>query len=48
MRPMAVPGQYPWVRGGWGLDALEKFFRRRRRRRRRPPGMLHTKIDQNV
>ena len=26
----------PWVRGGWGLDALGKFFRRRRRRRRRP------------
>ena len=20
----------PWVRGGWGLDALGKFFRRRR------------------
>ena len=30
---------YPWVRGGWGLDALGKFFRRRRRRRRRPPGI---------
>ena len=27
----------PWVRGGWGLDALEKFFRRRRRRRRPRP-----------
>ena len=26
----------PWVRGGWGLDGLGKFFRRRRRRRRRP------------
>ena len=26
------------MHGGWGLDALEKFFRRRRRRRRRPPG----------
>ena len=26
----------PWVRGGWDLDALEKFFRRRRRRRHRP------------
>ena len=27
------------MRGGWGLDALGKFFRRRRRRRRRrPPG----------
>ena len=26
------------MRGGWGLDALEKFFRRRRRRSRRPPG----------
>ena len=25
----------PWVRGGWDLDALGKFFRRRRRRRRR-------------
>ena len=24
--------------GGWGLDALGKFFRRRRYRRRRPPG----------
>ena len=23
------------MRGGWDLDALEKFFRRRRRRRRR-------------
>ena len=27
----------PWVRWGWGLDGLAKFFRRRRRRRRRPP-----------
>ena len=29
------------MRGGWGLDALGKFFRHRRRhrcRRRRPPG----------
>ena len=26
----------PWVRGGWDLDALGKFFRRRRRRRPRP------------
>ena len=27
------------MHGGWGLDALGKFFRRRRRRRRRrPPG----------
>ena len=26
------------MRGGWGLDALGKFFHRRRRRRRRPPG----------
>ena len=26
----------PWVCGGWGLDALGKFFRRRRRRRPRP------------
>ena len=25
----------PWVRGGWDLDALGKFFRRRRRRRPR-------------
>ena len=25
-----------WVRGGWDLDALGKFFRRRRRRRPRP------------
>ena len=24
----------PWVREGWDLDALGKFFRRRRRRRR--------------
>ena len=23
----------PWVRGGWDLDALGKFFRRRRRPR---------------
>ena len=30
-----------WVRGGWGLDALGKFFRRRRRRRRRRPGFGH-------
>ena len=29
---------WPWVRGGWDLDALGKFFRRlcRRCRRRRP------------
>ena len=27
----------PWVRWGWGLDGLGKFFRRRRRRRRRRP-----------
>ena len=27
----------PWVRGGWDLDALGKFFRRHRRRRRRRP-----------
>ena len=26
------------MRGGWGLDALGKFFRCRRRRRRRPLG----------
>ena len=25
----------PWVRWGWGLDGLGKFFRRRRRHRRR-------------
>ena len=24
----------PWMRGGWGLDALGKFFRRRPRRPR--------------
>ena len=24
----------PWVRGGWDLDALGKFFRRRHRRPR--------------
>ena len=30
----------PWVRGGWDLDALGKFFRRRRRRRRRRPRPL--------
>ena len=24
----------PWVRGGWDLDTLGKFFRRRRRRPR--------------
>ena len=30
----------PWVRGGWGLDALGKLFRRRRRRRRRRPLLL--------
>ena len=30
------------MRGGWGLDALGKFFRRRRRRRRRPPGFGKT------
>ena len=36
----------PWVRGGWDLDALGKFFRRRRRRRRRP--LLFIKIlDKN-
>ena len=29
-----------WVRGGWDLDALGKFFRRRRRRRRRPRPLL--------
>ena len=28
----------PWVRGGWGFDALGKFFRRRRRRRPRQIG----------
>ena len=30
---------YPWVRGGWGLDALGKFFRRRRRRVVAHPGL---------
>ena len=34
----------PWMRWGWGLDGLGKFFRRRgrrrrRRRRRRPPAL---------
>ena len=31
----------PWVRWGWGLDGLGKFFRRRRRRRRRRPPWTH-------
>ena len=31
----------PWVRGGWDLDALGKFFRRRRRRRRRRPRLTN-------
>ena len=35
----------PWVRGGWGLDALGKFFRRRRRRRRRP--LQNTRLSSN-
>ena len=30
----------PWVRGGWDMDALGKFFRRRRRRRRPRPLLL--------
>ena len=34
----------PWVRGGWDLDALGKFFRRRRRRRRRPRPLLFRQI----
>ena len=34
----------PWVRGGWGLDALGKIFRRRRRRRRRPRPLLFRQI----
>ena len=33
----------PWVRGGWDLDALEKFFHRRRRRRRPRPTMAGSK-----
>ena len=32
----------PWVRWGWGLDGLGKFFPRRlRRRRRRPPVLTY-------
>ena len=33
------------MHGGWGLDALEKFFRRRRRRRRRRPPGFGKKIE---
>ena len=36
MRDLPLRDMLSWVRGGWGLDALGKFFRRRRRRRRRP------------
>ena len=38
----------PWVRGGWDLDALGKFFRRRRRRRRRPRQLLFRQILEKV
>ena len=37
----------PWVRGGWGLEALGKIFRRRRRRRRRRP-LLFRQILENI
>ena len=37
----------PWVRGGWDLDALGKFFRRRRRRRR-PRPLLFRQILEKV
>ena len=37
----------PWVRGGWDLDALGKFFRRRRRRRRRRPLLFRQILEQN-
>jgi hypothetical protein len=35
----------PWVRGGWDLDALGKFFRRRRRR---PRPLLFRQILEKV
>ena len=38
----------PWVRGGWGLDALGKFFRRRHRRRRRPRPLLFRQFLEKV
>ena len=38
----------PWVRGGWDLDALGKFFRRRRRRRRRPRPLLFRQFLEKV
>ena len=38
----------PWVRGGWGLDALGKFFRRRRRRRRRRRPLLFRQFLEQV
>ena len=34
----------PWVRGGWDLDALGKFFRRRRRPR---PLLFRQILEQN-
>ena len=37
----------PWVRGGWDLDALGKFFRRRRRRRRPRPLLFRQILEQS-
>ena len=37
VRDLPLRDMISLVRGGWGLDALGKFFRRRRRRR--PPGL---------
>ena len=38
----------PWVRGGWDLDALGKFFRRRRRRRRPRPLLFRQFLEQVI
>ena len=38
----------PWVRGGFDLDALGKFFRRRRRRRRRRRPLLFRQFLEQV
>ena len=38
----------PWVRGGWDLDALGKFFRRRRRRRRPRPLLFRQILGNKV
>ena len=38
----------PWVRGGWDLDALGKFFRRRRRRRRPRPLLFRQFLEKVV